>query len=44
MNQTEFEDRCSECKKPTTRVRRREGRYVTACCAAPPLAVPVVKE
>jgi hypothetical protein len=53
MNQTKFEDTCSKCGQPCTRVKRissRTGsaRFVTSCCeakpVASPLAVPVVKE
>lgn len=71
MNQTtpQFEDRCSKCNNPVTRlatldqlarIRKQKDRaaaelfhvsvngsafrWVTSCCGAAPLAVPVVKE
>jgi hypothetical protein len=46
MNQTEYEDKCSRCGQPCTRVRVQllkgawtKVRYVTSCCEAKPVLV-----
>lgn len=43
QTQIQYEDQCSKCKQPCTRVRRHRKDngtiYVTSCCSAPPMAV-----